>query len=72
MPVVQISVTKGELSEKQKVKMANEITDLIIKAIPGLEKIYINVIFYDNPPENWVVGGLTVKEIMQKSKQKVK
>ena len=70
MPLVEISVTEGALSPEQKVKMANEICDLLMKAIPRLPKEAISVIFYENPGENWVVGGVTVKELIEKAKRK--
>jgi len=70
MPLVEISVTEGALSSEQKVKIANDICDLLVKAIPRLSKEAISVIFYENPEENWVVGGVTVKELIEKAKRK--
>lgn len=69
MPLVEISLTEGALTQNQKVKMANDICDLLMKAIPNLPKGAISVIFYENPAENWVVGGVTVKEIIEKGKK---
>jgi len=31
-----------------------------------LPKEAISVIFYDNPPRNWVVGGVTVEELIKR------
>lgn len=69
MPLVEISLTEGALTQNQKVKMANDICDLLMEAIPNVPKDAISVIFYENPAENWVVGGVTVKEIIEKGKK---
>lgn len=69
MPLVEISVVEGELSSEQKVKMANDVCDLLMKTNPRLPKEAISVIFYENPGENWVVGGVTVKELIEKAKR---
>lgn len=66
MPLVEISLVKGGLSDEQKVKMANAVSDLLMGEIPNLPKEAISVIFYENPSENWIVGGKTVKELMQR------
>jgi len=68
MPLVEISVVPEALSEGQKVEMANEICAILMKAIPRLPKEAISVIFYENLPENWIVGGIALKEIMGKRK----
>lgn len=70
MPLVEISMIEGELSSEQKVKIANDICGLLINAVPRLPKEAISVIFYENPRENWVVGGVTVKELVEKGKRK--
>jgi len=70
VPLVEISVVQGELSEEQKVKMANEVCDILIKTMPRLPKEAISVIFYENLPENWIVGGISLKEILGKRKRK--
>lgn len=61
-------MTEGTLSSEQKVEMANDICGLLMKAIPRLPREAISVIFYENPGENWVVGGVTVKELVKKAK----
>ena len=66
MPLVEISLVKGGLSDEQKVKIANAVSDLLMDEIPNLPKEAISVIFYENPSENWIVGGKTVKELMQR------
>jgi len=66
VPLVEISLVKGELSEEQKVKIANAVSDLLICEIPNLPKEAISVIFYENPSENWIVGGKTVRELKQR------
>jgi len=69
MPLVEVSLTEGALTQEQKVKIANEITNLLVKEIPNLPKEAVSVIFYDNPAENWIVGGVTVKELIEKTKK---
>ncbi|MGC8816866.1 MAG: tautomerase family protein [Candidatus Hadarchaeum sp.] len=64
MPLVEISLTEGALTQEQKVRMANQICGLLMREIPNLPKESISVIFYDNPTENWIVGGLTIKDIV--------
>ena len=66
---MEISLTEGALTQDQKVKMANDISNLLMKEIPNLPKEAISVIFYDNPAENWIVGGVTVKELIEKAKK---
>ena len=66
---MEISLTEGALTQDQKVKMANDISNLLMKEIPNLPKESISVIFYDNPAENWIVGGVTVKELIEKAKK---
>jgi phenylpyruvate tautomerase PptA (4-oxalocrotonate tautomerase family) len=66
MPLVEISLTEGALSPQQKVKMANDICGLLMEAIPKLPKEAISVIFYDNPARNWIVGGVTVEELIKR------
>ncbi len=68
MPLVEISHCE-QISPKQKVKIANDICNLLVKAIPGVPKDGISVAFYDHSPENWIIGGVTVKEIQQKKKK---
>jgi len=69
MPLVEVSLTEGALTKEQKVKIANEICESLMKEIPNLPKEAISVIFYDNPAENWIVGGITVKELIEKGKK---
>ena len=69
MPLVEISLVEGALTKDQKVKIANEICDLLMREIPNLPKEAISVIFYDNPAEDWIVGGITVKELIEKAKK---
>ncbi len=66
MPLVEISLVEKELSEEQKVKIANAVSDLLICEIPKLPKEAISVIFYETPSENWIVGGKTVEELKQR------
>ena len=69
MPLVEISVVKEGLSPEQKVEVANEVTDALMKAIPRLPKESISVIFHENSGENWIVGGVSVKELIERSKK---
>lgn len=69
MPLVEISLVEGVLTQDQKVKMADDISNLLMKEIPNLSKEAVSVIFYDNPAENWIVGGVTVKELIEKAKK---
>lgn len=69
MPLVEVSLVEGALTKNQKVKIANEICSLLMREIPNLPKEAISVIFYDNPAEDWIVGGITVKELIEKAKK---
>jgi len=66
MPLVEISLVKGGLSGEQKVKIANAVSDFLVGEIPNLPREAISVIFYENPSENWIVGGKTLKELIQR------
>lgn len=68
MPLIEISLVEGELSDEQKVKIANSVSDLLMDEIPDLPKEAISVLFYENPSENWIVGGKTVEELIQEGK----
>jgi len=68
LPLVEVSLTEGALTQDQKIKIASEITNLLVREIPNLPKEAVSVIFYDNPAENWIVGGVTVKELIEKQK----
>ena len=69
MPLVEISLTEGALTQNQKVKVASDISNILMREIPNLPKEAISVIFYDNPAENWIVGGVTVRELIEKAKK---
>ncbi len=66
MAHVNVGIVSGVLSSEQKVKLANDITGLITQAISGLAKESVSVVFNEVPPEDWVVGGITIKEILEK------
>ncbi|KXA91280.1 hypothetical protein AKJ57_01810 [candidate division MSBL1 archaeon SCGC-AAA259A05] len=68
VPLIEVSLVEGELSDKQKVKIANSVSDLLMDEIPDLPKEAISVLFYENPSENWIVGGKTVEELIQEGK----
>lgn len=65
VPLIEISLVEGELSDKQKVEIANSVSDLLMDEIPDLPKEAISVLFYENSSENWIVGGKTVGELIQ-------
>jgi len=69
LPLVEISLTEGALTQNQKVKVASDISNILMREIPNLPKEAISVIFYDNPAENWIVGGVTVRELIEKAKK---
>ncbi len=52
VPLVEISRVKRELSEEQKVKISNAVSDLLIGEMLNLPKETISVMFYENPSEN--------------------
>jgi len=66
MAHVNVCIVSGVLSSEQKVKLANDITGLITQAISELAKESLSAVFNEVPPEDWVVGGITIKEIMEK------
>lgn len=66
MPVVEISLVGGELSQEQKVRIGGEICDLLIREIPRLTRESVWVVFNEKMPEDWVIGGKSLKEILQK------
>ena len=69
MPLIEVCVVENELSPEQKVEIANEMSASLMKAIPRLSKESISVIFYESPGEDWIVGGVTVKELIERAKK---
>ncbi|KYH38522.1 MAG: 4-oxalocrotonate tautomerase [Candidatus Hecatellales archaeon B24] len=66
MPVVEISLVGGELSPEQKTRIGSEICDILIREIPRLTKEAVWVVFNEKPSEDWIIGGKSLKEILQK------
>ena len=66
---MEVSLIEGALTQDQKIKIAKGISDLLMEMMPNLPKEAISVIFYDNPAENWIVGGVTVKELIERTKK---
>ena len=69
MPLVEISLEKGVLSAEEKLKVAREITEILVKEAKQ-PKDYTWVIFHELPEENWIIGGLTIPEIKAKLMEK--
>lgn len=66
MPVVEISLVGGELSQEQKIRIGSEICDLLIREIPRLTRESVWVVFNEKTPGDWIIGGKSLKEILQK------
>ncbi len=62
-------MVENELSPEQKVEIANEMSASLMKTIPRLPKESISVIFRESPGEDWIVGGVSVKELIERSKK---
>ena len=69
MPLIEVCMVENELTPEQKVEIANEMSASLVKAIPRLPKESISVIFHENSGENWIVGGVSVKELIERSKK---
>jgi phenylpyruvate tautomerase PptA (4-oxalocrotonate tautomerase family) len=69
LPLVEIFLTEGVLTRNQKVKVANNISNLLMEEIPNLPKESISIIFHDIPVEDWIVGGTSVKELVEKTRK---
>lgn len=66
MPMVEISLVGGELSPEQKARIGGEICDILIREIPRLTREVIWVVFNEKSPEDWIIGGKSLKELLQK------
>lgn len=67
MPLIEVSIAQGALTDEQKQKLANSYSDLMVQEISGLEKEPISVIFHEIPADSWVIGGTPLKEIIERA-----
>lgn len=62
MPYINVRVAKEETSPEKKAELIEEITSLVARVL-GKNPATTNVVIDEVDPENWGVGGKTVKEI---------
>lgn len=60
MPIVKVTLAKGR-SAAQKQAAAVEITDTLVRHC-GAHKEHVYVLFEDVPPDEWMVGGVTITD----------
>ena len=65
MPLVEMYFGRGSLSAEQKLSLARKVTDLIVEEAKQ-PKNYTWVVIHEIPPEDWMVGGLTLPELKAK------
>lgn len=71
IPIVEIKVAQEEdLSEKQKIAIGNEVCNILIRAMPGLPKEAVSVIFDEYPAKNWITGGIALTDILKKERHR--
>lgn len=64
MPYINVRIAKEETSAEKKAELIEAITELVAKTL-GKNPATTNVVIDEVDPENWGVGGRTVKEIRQ-------
>ncbi|MCP8303860.1 MAG: 4-oxalocrotonate tautomerase family protein [archaeon] len=69
MPLVDIWLGKGALSDEEKKKLASSVTDVIVKEAKQ-PKQFTWVLIHEIPPNDWMVGGLTVPELKKQMQEK--
>jgi len=69
MPLVDIWLRKGVLSEEEKKNLVKSVTDVIVKEARQ-PKEHTWVLIHEIPPDDWIVGGLTVPELKKKMQEK--
>lgn len=65
LPLVEIYLGKGALTNEQKAELSRKITDLIVKEAKQPQH-YTWVIIHEVPIENWMVDRLTLPELKAK------
>ena len=59
MPVIIVEMWQGRTLEQKK-QLASEITQAFVKI--GVDKEQVQIIFKDNPRQNWAQGGKLASE----------
>lgn len=70
LPLIEIYLSKGVLTAKQKADLAKKITDVIVKEAKQPRQ-YTWVVIHELPEENWIIGGLTLPELKAKLKEEM-
>ena len=65
LPLVEIYLAKGVLTDEQKAELSRKITDLIVKEAKQPQH-YTWVMIHEIPAENWMVDRLTIPELKAK------
>jgi 4-oxalocrotonate tautomerase len=60
MPLVQIKLAKGQVTDLQRTEIAAGLTELI-GTVMGREKRLTTIIIEEIPTEQWLIGGSTAK-----------
>ncbi|MCH2038216.1 MAG: 4-oxalocrotonate tautomerase family protein, partial [Rickettsiales bacterium] len=62
MPYINIRITKEETSAEKKAELIEGITELVVNTL-GKNPATTHVVIDEVDPDNWGVGGRTVREI---------
>lgn len=65
MPLVEMYLGKGALSDDQKADLSRKVTDLIVQEAKQPQH-YTWVLIHELPVENWMVDRLTLPELKAK------
>ena len=67
MPLIELTFGIGELSEEQKIRLCQKITDLVMKEAK-VPQHYTWVMLHEIPAENWMIDRLTVPQLLAQVK----
>jgi 4-oxalocrotonate tautomerase family enzyme len=62
MPLVEMYLAKGELTNKKKADLSRKVTDLLVKETRAPQH-YTWVIIHELPEANWMIDRLTLPEL---------
>ena len=58
-----IRVTSFPLDKGKRGQVASEITEVMLKHIPGMPREVVWVVFEPMPPDSWAIGGTLASDM---------
>lgn len=72
IPLVEIKVGKGTFTPEQLERLGKDVTDQVTRTyqeLKGVKPKHVWVIFHEVPPDNWLLSGVTLRELKAKAKK---